>query len=424
MDSTPDEKSLFLRFGVALFIGILIGMQREYASGKGKDEIIAGVRTFALFALIGSTAAFISDLLDTPWLLIVVLGCIGLLAAVAFYAEYNKDRIGLTTEVAILLTLLIGVLAYLNHLTIAVALGVIVTVLLSLKLEMHRFAYQITREDVYATLKFAVITAIILPVLPNQTYGIPPFDVLNPFKIWMLVILISGISFVGYILIKIIGPKKGITLTGALGGLASSTAVTLSFTQKSKVSPNLSKSFAVAIILSWTIMFVRIIIEVAAVNAALLDVLWLPVGVLIVVAVAYSIFLLFFQRQPKTEEEVTFENPFELGPAIKFGLIFMVILLFSKTAQINLGTTGIYLSSFVSGVADVDAITLSISQLSLDAEALQAQAAVRAIILAAISNTLVKGGMVVILGDKMLRKVIWPGFLMLVVAGVISVFLA
>jgi uncharacterized membrane protein (DUF4010 family) len=315
------------------------------------------------------------------------------------------------------------VVAYLNYLTLAVALGVVTTVLLSLKLEMHRFAHQVTREDVYAILKFAIITAIVLPVLPNRTYGVAPFDVLNPFKIWLLVVFISGISFVGYILIKIIGARKGITLTGALGGLASSTAVTLSFTQRSKDSPKLAKAFAAAIIVSWTIMFVRIILEVSAVNHTLLELLWLPIGALIVVALGYCVALFIIQRKATSEEEVNFVNPFELGPAIKFGLIFIFILLFSKTAQIYLGTTGLYLSSFISGIADVDAITLSISQLSLDSASLNAATAVRAIVIAAISNTLVKGSIVIFMGDSTLRKVIWPGYILMVVVGIGMVLL-
>ncbi len=150
------------------------------------------------------------------------------------------------------------------------ALGVAIMALLALRVEFHRLAGRITREDVFATLKFGIITAVILPVVPNRSLGAPPFDVLNPYKIWLMVVLISGISFIGYLLIKIVGTKRGIGITGFLGGLVSSTAVTLSFSQRSQKSGPLARAFAVAVTVAWTTMFARVIVEVAVVNRGLL----------------------------------------------------------------------------------------------------------------------------------------------------------
>jgi uncharacterized membrane protein (DUF4010 family) len=417
-----NETTLFFRFGVALVIGILVGLQREYAFGEPGKELFAGVRTFALMGLIGCTAALATDLLASPWPFVAILLIVGILLTVSYFIDAWRGAVGLTTEAAALLTVLVGALVYWDYMALAVALGVATTVLLSVKLEMQRLVEQITREDIYATLKFAVVTAIVLPILPDQAFGPPPFDVLNPYKIWLLVVFISGISFVGYIAIKVIGPGKGIGLTGLLGGLASSTALTLSFTQRSKANKALARPFALAIMMAWTVMFSRVVVEVAAVNAVLVPRLWLPLAIPVTVGLGYSLYL--YISQPSYEkEEVSFSNPFELGPAIKFGLLFTAILLISRAAQVFLGASGIYLSSFVSGLADVDAIALSLAELSRQPGGIDHALAARAIVLAAVANTLSKGGIVLIGGSSPLRRAILPGFLLMLVTGILAILI-
>jgi len=284
------------------------------------------------------------------------------------------------------------------------------------------FVRRITREDVYATLKFAVITAIVLPVLPNQSFGPPPLDVLNPYKIWLMVVFISGISFLGYVLVKVVGSRQGIGLTGLLGGMVSSTAVTLSFSQRSQRETELARPFALAIVVAWTVMFSRVVIEVAALNVALLRILWLPMAAAMAVGLAYGVYLYFVQRTDE-EGDVAFANPFELGPAVKFGLLYAVILLVSKAAQMYLGNTGVYLSSVVAGLADVDAITLSMAELSRAAGGVDLTTASRAIVLAAMSNTVVKGGIVLTSGSPALRRALWPGFVLMLATGMGTAFL-
>lgn len=417
-----DETTLFFRFGVALVIGILAGLQREYAFGEPGKELFAGVRTFALMGLIGCTAALATDLLASPWPFVAILLIVGVLLTVSYFVDAWRGAVGLTTEAAALLIVLAGALVYWDHMAVAVALGVVTTVLLSVKLEMQRLVEQITREDIYATLKFAVITAIVLPILPDQVFGPPPFDVLNPYKIWLLVVFISGISFVGYIAIKVVGPHKGIGLTGLLGGLASSTALTLSFTQRSQANQALARPFALAIMMAWTVMFSRVVVEVAAVNVALVPRLWLPLAIPVTVGLGYSLYL--YISQPSYEkEEVSFTNPFELGPAIKFGLLFTAILLISRAAQVFMGTSGIYLSSFVSGLADVDAIALSLAELSRQPGGIDQTLAARAIVLAAVANTLSKGGIVLLGGASLLRRAILPGLLLMLATGVLAILI-
>jgi uncharacterized membrane protein (DUF4010 family) len=295
-------------------------------------------------------------------------------------------------------------------------------VLLSVKIELDQFVRRITREDVYATLKFAAISAIILPVLPDQSFGPAPLDVLNPFKIWLMVVFISGINFLGYLLIKLVGPRHGIGLTGFLGGLVSSTGVTLSFAQRSQSEKGLAKPLALGIMVAWTVMFVRVVVEVAVLNPQLFQVLWVPILASALTGLGYCLYLYFSQRTDQSEE-VDFSNPFELGPAVKFGFIYAAILLLSRTAQMYLGTTGIYLSSIGAGLADVDAITLSMAQLSRSAGGVSIGTAAIAIVLATMANTAVKGGIALSSGARTLRKALWPGFLLMLVTGLIVAFL-
>lgn len=420
-----EQTTLFYRFGVALFIGILVGIQRQHAEELDEDEApaFAGVRTFALLGLVGAAAALAADILNFPWAFVGIILAVTALIAVAYVIISRHGDPGMTTEVAAVLVMLAGALAYWEQVTIAVAVGVTTFVLLSLKLELHSFAERITREDIQAVLKFAIITAIFLPILPDRPlWDQPPFDVLNPYRIWLIVVLISGISFLGYVLIKIVGSRRGISLTGILGGLASSTATTLSFAQRSTKNIELGRPFAIAILLAWTIMFGRILVVVAAVNASLLRVVWLPVVAAALASLAYCAYLYFGPHEGSDEEDVHIANPFELGPALTFGLLYGLILLLARAAEYYVGETGVYISGIVSGLADVDAITLSVSQLA-GAGNLEPLVAARTIILAAMSNTVVKGGIVLSSGSTSLRRAILPGFILILATGITLAFL-
>lgn len=418
------QHTLFYRFGVALIIGILVGLQREHTyetTQKPDEKTAAGVRTFALMGLAGCTAALVADRLGDPWSFVGVVFALGILIALGYYHSAQRGEPGMTTEVAALVVIMAGALCFWDELEIAVALAVVTTALLSLKIELHSFAERITREDILATLKFAIITAIVLPVLPNQAIGPPPFDVLNPYKVWLMVVLISGISFLGYVLIQIVGSRKGLGLTGLLGGLASSTATTLSFAQRSHTSHTLGKQFALAIMLAWLVMFGRILVEVGAVYPPLLRVVWLPIGAAGVATLAFCAYLYL---APRTEEQgdVQLANPFELRPAITFGLLYGVILVASRAAELYFGNTGLYVSSILSGLADVDAITLTVAELSGQGT-LDMETAARAIMLAAMANTAVKGGLVLSSGTRTLRRAFMPGFVLILVTGTAVAFL-
>ena len=419
-----EQLNLFYRFGAALLIGLLVGLQREYAhmQQQHEEKSFGGTRTFALLGLLGCTAAFLADLTDSALAFVVIVAIAGGLIMIAYMVTARQGSLGMTTEAAAVTTVVAGAICFWGELAIAAALGVATTVLLEIKLHTRKLARNITHSDVYATLTFAVITLIILPVLPSVSYGPPPFDVLVPYNIWLMVVFISGISFLGYVLIKIVGARRGVGLTGLLGGLASSTAVTLSFSQRSRDISGLERPFAMAILVAWAVMFVRVMVEVAVINQPLLRMVWIPLTAALVVSAAYCIYLYRAQSTAKQEEQDMFKNPFELGPALTFGLIYAAILLAANTARLYLGDTGIYLSSLASGLADVDAITLSLAKLSTDTQNLELQTAARGIVIAAVSNTLVKGGIVLSMGSKALRKVILPGLLATLATAIAVVF--
>lgn len=416
-----ENIDLFLRFGTAIAIGFLIGLQREFAKGGADREIIAGERTFALFSLSGAIAAMLADQLNSALPFFGIVLFLGLFTTMAYFTDARKGKVGLTTEVAIVIAIAIGALCYWEYLALAVAVGIATTVLLSIKLETDRLARALTREDILAALQLAVISAIILPILPNESFLPPPFDVLNPFKIWLMVVFISGISFLGYVAIKIAGPEQGIGITGFLGGMVSSTAVTLSFSERSNREPELSKPFVLAITVAWTVMFARVLIEVGVVNAALLSDVWLPITLAGLVGLLYCVYLFLIQRTAE-KGDVQFSNPFDLMSAIKFGLLYALVLLISRTAGMYLGDTGLYLSSIISGLADVDAITLTMAELSKTG-VLGMDTAALAIVLATMSNTLVKGSIALLAGSLTLRKSLIPVIVMILVFGLGTAFL-
>lgn len=413
------QADLFYRFGAALAIGALIGLEREHSHRKANEELFAGVRTFPLISLIGCLAALMSEQLGT-WIFVSVVVVLGLLITVAYFVESKYGDTGLTTEVSAVMTLMAGALCYWNYLPLAAAIAVSMTLLLSLKPEIRSLAYNLTQEDIYATLKFAVVSAIVLPVLPNQVFG--PLDVLNPYKIWLMVVFISGISFLGYLLMKIVGPEQGIGLTGLLGGIASSTATTMSFARQSQQEKNLAKPFAMAIMIAWTVMFTRVLIVVGTLNRRLLQGLWMPVAGSALVGVAYCVYLYFSQR---TDEKsvVDYANPFELGPALTLGVLYAVMLLIAKAAEVYLGSTGLYISSVIAGLTDVDAIALTLVDLFSAPGGIGLVTASRAIVLASISNTVVKGGIVFTTGTPALRRALLPGFILMIGVGLGIAFL-
>ena len=421
----PDDAlTLFGRFGAALAVGLLVGTQREFQHRQENEtgSALAGIRTFPLVALAGGMGAYLAGRFGDPWLLVAVVAIVGAMGIVAYRMGAAKGDVGLTTEVALLGTVLVGALCVAGSLAVAVALGVAMAVLLEIKPETRRFVGALSDEDVTAALKFAAVSALVLPVLPDETFGPPPFDVVSPFKVWLMVVFISGISFLGYVLVKVVGPQRGVGLTGIVGGLASSTAVTLSLTERSKNQEALSGALALGVMAAWTVMFARVLVEAGVVNPALLRVLWPAIVAGGVAGLVWAGVL--YWRGDRTKpaepgEERRFSNPFELKSALAFGALYAVILVGAKAAEMYLGTAGVYASAVASGLADVDAVTLTMAELSARG-GLDLDTARHAVVLAAASNTVVKGGMVLTLAAPAMRRALVPG-LVLVLAAMLGV---
>jgi uncharacterized membrane protein (DUF4010 family) len=390
---------------LALLVGLLIGLEREHSKKPATDErrgFTGGVRTYPIFALLGATTALMFDKVGPLPLFGAALGLIVFLA-IGYWRDAEAGHLGLTSEGSALLTFFLGALStshvieVLNQRIFVVgAIAVAATFLLSAKAELRQFSARLSRDDVIATVKFLIIAVVMLPVLPNQPYG--PYGALNPYRIGFMVLLIAGIGFVGYVAMRLFGHGKGLLITGAIGGLASSTAVTLASAARAKQTPALAPVSALAVLIASTIMFVRVIITVAAVEASLVPKLVAPLGAMAAVSlVAVAVMALKDRGHRSQTGEVALTNPFELGKAFQFGAFFVFILVASRWATETFGTAGTYLTGLLAGLTDVDAITLSMSNLVKN-EGIGADVATRTIVIAVASNTAVKAGMSVALG--------------------------
>ena len=415
-----DFLEVMTSLGVALGLGLLVGLQREYAKRKSQEDLFGGARTFALISFVGALATMVSEAAGTYLIFTVVAVGIVVFLAIGYVASTHEGHIGMTTEVAALIVFCAGALSAIGELPIAVAIGVLTATVLAIKPFTRQLSASIQTEDVYATLKFAVVAALALPLLPNETYGPSPWNAVSPYKVGLMIVFISGLSFVGYVLIQLVGTERGIGLTSILGGLVSSIAVTLTLSERSRSNHAMSNVLGLGVLLAWVIMFGRILVEVGVVNLGLLPSVWLPITVGGVIAAAWSgrLYLRASTVEAGRREPDNFTNPFRLVPAIQFGLLYGLVLIGSKGLFDWLGSTGIYAGAIVSGLADVDAITLSMAELSRGAGTVDDEVAANAIVFAAASNTVVKAAIVWVTGSPGIRKAILPGAVGAVVAAV------
>jgi uncharacterized membrane protein (DUF4010 family) len=274
-------------------------------------------------------------------------------------------------------------------------------------------------EDIHATLQFAIVAAVILPLLPNRT--IDPFGLINPFQIWLMVVLVSGIGFLGYVLMHIFGPSRGINLMGIFGGLASSTATTISFASASREYPDMAQHYGRAVVLASTVMFPRILILILAIHPPLV----LEVLIPLLLMLTTGVLIIFGTRKDGKSREDTIHpefkitNPLKLMTAIKFGLLFALVLVVVEFAQSFLGSSGVYLASFLTGLTDVDAITLSVTRLTDNAE-ISISVAGAAVLIAALTNTLSKGAIAFSSGSQEFKSFVIKAFAWMIAVGIIS----
>ena len=408
--------SYLLGILISMGIGMIIGLEREY--DKIKDQGFAGIRTFPTVAILGFTLENLTDEF-TIWLLIVSLAAFILF--LAFNHVYQKQEEydkGLTTNLALIATFILGAMVSAEYYRDAVATSVIIVTLLSLKTRFRMVISNITSEELFAFIKFSIISLLILPFLPNKTYG--PNDLLNPFEIGSIVVIVSFLNFIGYFLVKFVGSKKGILLTAILGGLISSTAVAWSYASRSEESPDLSKKYAAGIIMASAIMFPRLSLLVYIFNRSLLTYLAIPFSLLTIICLVVSLILI--QRDSKkSDTNIKLGNPLNILNAIGFGAIYVVILFAVFYSNQFFGERGLYFSALISGLADTDAITISMAKFSLDSDKLKVASSV--IIAAVLSNMLVKLGISVLKGSKTTGKFVGYSFGTIILIGIIFIII-
>ncbi len=418
--NTPDlkitELELFVRLLVTIGIGLLLGLEREYSALIKKEPVFAGIRTFVLLALTGFTGGALHFLLS-PWVFVAILLSVMSLTAISYWITSNKGDIGATSELAGLMAMILGALTFLGYIELSLMITVIVLVLLSTKMQLMNVIGKITNEEIYALVRFVVVALLIFPFLPNEDYG--PYQVINPREIGWVIILTSGLGFLGYVLMRALGAKKGILLTGILGGLVSSTMVTWVFSKKSKEGDSLNSLYTSAILAACTIMVVRVALWVFLFNKELLVGLALPLGILFLTAAGASVYFLVRNKEgDNVETQLPLGKPLEMTNAILFGVLYVVILLVITFANDYFGDEGIYITSGIAGLSDVDAISISISKMSVIT--ISASTAQNAILIATLANTIAKFGIALWASSREMRKNVLIGYGLIFVAALVA----
>ncbi len=410
------ELENFKLLGIALAIGLLIGLERGWRTRDREEGMrVAGLRTYGMIGLLGGLSGILAQQVDH-----FLMGFVFLALTAVLLLAYSKSLdkfqdFSITSIIASLITFTLGALTVFGHIMLASASAVVITSLLGFKPLLHGWLKKLEQQELYATLKLLLISVVMLPILPNQSYG--PWDSFNPYHIWLMVVLIASVSYLGYFAIRIVGNQHGPVLTGALGGLVSSTAVTLNLSKLSTQQPGMENVLAAGILTACATMFVRTLLLTSVINPALFRVL-LP-ALLVMSIVTYLLaFLLWRNRLGlQTIDEIKLENPFQLMMAMKFGAFLVVIMLLSNLLKVYFGDMGTYFLAATSGLADVDPITLSMSQMSR--QGLEVSVAAKAILIAVSVNSGIKGIFSWFIGGRALALRVGSTLVGAVIAGLL-----
>ncbi|KQW42459.1 MULTISPECIES: DUF4010 domain-containing protein [unclassified Roseateles] len=402
---TPELAGRFL---AALLIGVLVGIEREKRRPAGPADTLGGIRTHALLALAGAASAWLGQALQLQWLFVVVLAAVGAMAItrhVLWRHDGREAAPSMTSQIAAVLVVLLGGMAATGNQALAVALAVTLSAVLAFKQPLHALVERLGLDDILAGLKLLIASVIVLPLLPNETMD--PWQALNPYQLWLMVVLILALSLAGYIGMRWLGPARGAAITGLAGGLVSSTATTLNFARDSRRAGAAANGSAITagILCAWLVMLLRVTTIVALLNRSLLAALWSPLLVMSVVSGALALRHYLAGAAVASTGTATaapLKNPFSLGAAIRFGALFAVVLVIVKLAQQQFPAGGLLAVSALAGAADVDAIVLSLSGQN-DAAATPALTA-WAVLAALLANTVVKMGMVMLAARGDVRR--------------------
>ena len=396
-----DQLATLYPFLTSLALGLLIGLERERSPAAR-----AGLRTFSLVALAGTLGALLSETTGAPWMLgagLIVMG--GMMVATYFKATESEDP-GTTTIAAVVVCYALGAMVWFDLEQLAVSLAILTTALLYFKPELRGVSRNLTRLDLVSILQFAVLSFVILPILPNQDYG--PYKAINPYQIWWMVVLISGLSLAGYAALRIAGQRHGTLLTGLFGGIASSTATTLAFSRHARNSPDLSGMAALVILLANWVLLIRLSVLVAVLAPAL----WRPLLTLLGSGALAGLVMLYLAWRRLDNQfsapKLEMGNPTEIRAALGFGLLYAAVLFAAAWLSDLVGSQGVYAVALVSGLTDVDAITLSSLRL-FNLGNLQIDQTANAILLAVLANIAFKGSLAAVIGGKALARQVLPG---------------
>lgn len=389
---------------LSLLMGLLLGLERERS--RAKDEgLFAGIRTFPILALSGFVAALAKD---APLVLPSVLLAIAALA-VASYLRTAASHVGATTEITAVLAPLLGALVAWGQAPFAAALAVIVALLLTLKAPLHKIAGNVTADEILAILKFGVVAVVLVPLLPTQPIG--PYGAIVPRQIGLVVVILSAVSLGGYLLVRILGNRAGWAVAGLMGGLASSTAVTLSFSGKARAVPALGPVLAGGVLLASVVLYLRTLFLALVFDHALGVHMAPRLSLMFLIGLLLALGLL---RGADTAEPggAALGNPVELGRAAGLAAIFAAIVIGARAAQAELGSAGLWAAGAVGGLVDVDSVTVAVARLHQQGVA-PIHAAAGSVLLATLANLVVKGGIVALVGGGAIARRVLPGFLVL-----------
>lgn len=393
--------TLFMRLAVALAIGLMVGIERGWKARDVEDHgRAAGLRTFGLSGLMGGVCGVLATRLGPQFVGIGFVAFSAALGAFAWIEAKAKGDLSATTLIAGMLTFLLGVMATVGDVTIAIAAAVSMTVILAFRTQLHRWLAMITWDEMRAALILVVMSFLLLPLLPNR--AIDPWGAINPYEVWLLAIMVALISFVGYVAVRLFGDKLGVIVTAAAGGLASSTATTLTFARMARQQPEAAKLLAGGILISGAVMALRVLAVAAVLNPHLLVALAIPLGT---AAAALGLIALLFTfgaaglTGGQAKARLTIANPLEVGTSLKLASYIMVVMLAAELLRRVWGSAGVLAVAALSGIADVDAITLSMARMDVTADL-----AARAILLAVAMNTTAKAAMAAWVGGSLVGK--------------------
>ena len=372
-----------IRFVIALALGFLVGLERETMSIAKKQRILAGVRTYTIISMYGYACAFL--LKSGAWAAIPLgMATVAAMLVVGYLAKLKEGHIGWTSEVSAALTFVVGALSLLVEVWVPMALAVMNTMLLSEKSEIEHHVEKLDKAEFLAVVKFILITAIILPAVPNQEYT---QFALNPTRIWQIVVMVSSVGFIGYFITKKFGSRFGLPISGLVGGIVSSTAVSIAMGRIAQTNAEQEGNALRAALLASSVMYLRILVLIWILNPALLVLLWWKLLFLFVAGIALSLFIRSSRANTGSDTLRSLQNPFEIRPALLFAVVFVVLTVVTALIRNSFGDSGLLVLSSVIGVVDVDPFVLSIVQGTLPASSVM----LTAILLALMSNTLVKG---------------------------------